>query len=237
MELFPVWQSKVDLAIEMTIHADAFLTKFLLYFLLVSDYFSCGFASNGSTSGKEKTLAIIKPDGLSGNYTDRIKNLISDSGFTICKERIIQLDEESVMSFYAEHSSRSFFGSLVKYMTSFSICYNVSPHPKFDLVCMLIWDSVDYSFSLSESTFSSGPVLLMILEKENAVADWRALIGPTDASKAKVTHPHSIRALCGLDSEKNCVHGSDSPQSAQREISFFFEEKISGRIVPKHDEL
>nr|XP_024931233.2 probable nucleoside diphosphate kinase 5 isoform X4 [Ziziphus jujuba var. spinosa]XP_024931235.2 probable nucleoside diphosphate kinase 5 isoform X4 [Ziziphus jujuba var. spinosa] len=192
----------------MTIHADAFLTKFLLYFLLVSDYFSCGFASNGSTSGKEKTLAIIKPDGLSGNYTDRIKNLISDSGFTICKERIIQLDEESVMSFYAEHSSRSFFGSLVKYMTR-----------------------------LQQSTFSSGPVLLMILEKENAVADWRALIGPTDASKAKVTHPHSIRALCGLDSEKNCVHGSDSPQSAQREISFFFEEKISGRIVPKHDEL
>nr|XP_048335866.1 nucleoside diphosphate kinase isoform X3 [Ziziphus jujuba var. spinosa] len=162
MELFPVWQSKVDLAIEMTIHADAFLTKFLLYFLLVSDYFSCGFASNGSTSGKEKTLAIIKPDGLSGNYTDRIKNLISDSGFTICKERIIQLDEESVMSFYAEHSSRSFFGSLVKYMTR-----------------------------LQQSTFSSGPVLLMILEKENAVADWRALIGPTDASKAKVTHPHS----------------------------------------------
>ncbi|XP_048335862.2 probable nucleoside diphosphate kinase 5 isoform X1 [Ziziphus jujuba] len=198
MELFPIWKPKVDLAIEMTIHADAFLTKFLLYFLLVSDYFSCGFASNAS--GKEKTLAMIKPDGLSGNYTDRIKNLISDSGFTICKERIIQLDEESVMSFYAEHSSRSFFGSLVKYMTS-------------------------------------GPVLLMILEKENAVADWRALIGPTDASKAKVTHPHSIRALCGLDSEKNCVHGSDSPQSAQREISFFFEEKISGRIVPKHDEL
>lgn len=64
---------------------------------------------------------MIKPDGLSGNYTDRIKNLISDSGFTICKERIIQLDEESVMSFYAEHSSRSFFGSLVKYMTRYAL--------------------------------------------------------------------------------------------------------------------
>lgn len=77
------------------------------------------FASEGSTSGKEKTLAIVKPDGLFGNYTDRIKNVISNSGFTICKERIIQLDEESVMSFYAEHSSRSFFGSLVKYMTRY----------------------------------------------------------------------------------------------------------------------
>lgn len=135
----------------------------------------------------------------------------------------------------------------------------------------------------------------MILGKENAVADWRALIGPTDAKKAKITHPHrlsflitmllllfqypyrffvfsfnpfciphiyschfvhvinhhkficfldcmlefpiiifssvfSIRAMCGTNSEKNCVHGSDSPQSAQREISFFFKEKSAGKL-------
>ncbi|ONI15342.1 hypothetical protein PRUPE_3G038400 [Prunus persica] len=118
----------------------------------------------------------------------------------IVKEMLIQLDEEAAMSFYAEHSSRSFFSSLVKYMTS-------------------------------------GPVLIMVLEKENAVADWRALIGPTDASKAKITHPNSIRAMCGLDIQKNCVHGSDSPQSAQREISFFFKEKSSGSAVTEHDEL
>ncbi|KAF3452012.1 hypothetical protein FNV43_RR08108 [Rhamnella rubrinervis] len=185
--------------LKMKIHADGCLSKFIFFFLLFSDHFSCRLASNG-TSGKEKTLAIIKPDGLFGNHTDKIKNAVSESGFTICEEKIVQLDEESVMSFYAEHSSKSFFGSLVKYMTS-------------------------------------GPVLLMILEKENAVADWRALIGPTDARKAKITHPHSIRALCGQNSEKNCVHGSDSPQSAQREISFFFEEKSSGSVVQKHDEL
>lgn len=41
----------------------------------------------------------------------------------------------------------------------------------------------------------------------------------------------SIRAMCGLDSQNNCVHGSDSPQSAQREISFFFEEKSAGSFT------
>lgn len=41
----------------------------------------------------------------------------------------------------------------------------------------------------------------------------------------------SLRAMCGIDSEKNCVHGSDSPQSAQREISFFFKEMSAGKIL------
>ncbi|KAJ0006827.1 hypothetical protein Pint_29180 [Pistacia integerrima] len=149
---------------------------------------------------REKTLAMVKPDGVLGNYTDEIKRVILESGFNIFKEKISQLDEEQTATFYAEHSSKSFFSSLIKYMTS-------------------------------------GPVLVMVLEKENAVADWRALIGPTDARKAKNTHPHSIRAMCGLDSEKNCVHGSDSLQSAQREISFFFNEMSSDEEVTTHDEL
>lgn len=50
--------------------------------------------------------------------------------------------------------------------------------------------SLSLSLSLQLITFISGPVLIMVLEKENAVADWRALIGPTDASKAKITHPN-----------------------------------------------
>ncbi|KAL6996238.1 hypothetical protein U1Q18_006373 [Sarracenia purpurea var. burkii] len=147
---------------------------------------------------KEKTLAMIKPDGLFGNYTNVLKDIILDSGFSISKEMVVQLDEDTVKSFYAEHSSKSFFQNLVKYMTS-------------------------------------GPVLIMVLEKVNAIADWRAMIGPTDARKARVTHPDSIRAMCGLDSERNCVHGSDSPESAARETSFFFEEISS--VVSKHDEL
>ncbi|KAL2932998.1 putative nucleoside diphosphate kinase 5, partial [Bienertia sinuspersici] len=145
----------------------------------------CRFSCFGER-GKEKTLAIIKPDGVYGNCSDKIKSLIIDGGFSITKEMKIQLDEVSAGSFYTEHSSKSFFRSLVEYMTS------------------------------------SGPVVVMILEKDNAVADWRELIGPTDAEKAKVTHPQSIRAMCGINAERNCVHGSDAIQSALREISFFF---------------
>ncbi|XP_020533922.1 probable nucleoside diphosphate kinase 5 isoform X2 [Jatropha curcas] len=165
-------------------------TIFFFFFLLVSMPFPVRSSSDGST--EEKTLAIIKPDGLLGNYTERIKNVIMDSGFSILRETITQLDEERASTFYAEHSSKSFFSSLIKYMTS-------------------------------------GPVLVIVLQKKNAVADWRTVIGPTDAVKAKVTHPNSIRAMCGLDLEKNCVHGSDSLQSAQREISFFFGEISSGK--------
>ncbi|OAP19605.1 hypothetical protein AXX17_AT1G18270 [Arabidopsis thaliana] len=85
---------------------------------------------------------------------------------------------------------------------------------------------------------TSGPVLVMVLEKRNAVSDWRDLIGPTDAEKAKISHPHSIRALCGKNSQKNCVHGSDSTSSAEREIKFFFKDVVSGDIATQqHDEL
>lgn len=185
-----------NFAVQMLIRAVPYRSKILSLFLLFSVYFPFRCAS----TGKEQTLGIIKPDGLLSNYTDKIKNVILDSGFVIRNEVSLQLDEDSVRTFYAEHSSMSFFNSLITYMTS-------------------------------------GPVLVMILEKENAVADWRALIGPTDARKAKITHPHSIRAMCGTNSEKNCVHGSDSPQSAQREISFFFKEKSAGTGFTEHEEL
>ncbi|KAL1551776.1 putative nucleoside diphosphate kinase 5 isoform X1 [Salvia divinorum] len=156
-------------------------------------------ASSDVDGFKEKTLAMIKPDGVDGKYVDDIKKIILDSGFIITQEIERQLDEDTVKSFYAEHASKSFFSNLVQYMTS-------------------------------------GPVRIMVIEKENAIADWRALIGPTDAKKAKVTHPDSVRALCGLNSERNCVHGSDSPQSAAIEISFFFQKSTLG-FVPTHDEL
>lgn len=141
---------------------------------------------------------MIKPDGLFGNYTEKIKEIILESGFDIVKEAVVQLDAERASLFYVEHSGRSFFDSLVKYMTS-------------------------------------GPVLAMVLESHDAISHWRALIGPTDARKAKTSHPSSIRAMCGLDSEQNCVHGSDSLQSAAREISFFFGDVKSETV--EHDEL
>ncbi|NIA23792.1 MAG: nucleoside-diphosphate kinase [Proteobacteria bacterium] len=66
---------------------------------------------------------------------------------------------------------------------------------------------------------SSGPVLCMVLEKENAIADLRKLMGTTDPKKAK---KETIRNQFGIDVRHNSIHGADSPKSAEREITFFF---------------
>ncbi|KAL5995128.1 hypothetical protein ACLOJK_025186 [Asimina triloba] len=139
------------------------MAKLGLLLLLFSVSFVLFFPTNASEE-KEMTLAMIKPDGLSGNYTEKIKTMIMESGFSISREMSCQLDEESVTIIYAEHSGKSFFPGLVKYMTS-------------------------------------------------------------------------IRAMCGMDSERNCVHGSDSPQSAAREIAFFFGGMSQEEAVGVHDEL
>ncbi|KAG7597362.1 Nucleoside diphosphate kinase-like domain superfamily [Arabidopsis suecica] len=178
-----------------------FTYQLMFLLLLVSVSLSPVRCLGNGVSSEERTLAMIKPDGVSGNYTDEIKRIVVEASFNIVKEMLTQLDKDTASAFYDEHSSRSFFPDLVTYMTS-------------------------------------GPVLVMVLEKRNAVSDWRGLIGPTDAQRAKISHPHSIRALCGKNSQKNCVHGSDSTSSAEREIKFFFKDFVSGGIASQqHDEL
>src|SRR5207249_8100616 len=66
---------------------------------------------------------------------------------------------------------------------------------------------------------SSGPVLVAVLEGDDAIARWRDLMGPTDATKAP---KGTIRGEFGTDVEKNAVHGSDAPETARAEIGFFF---------------
>ena len=66
---------------------------------------------------------------------------------------------------------------------------------------------------------SSGTVVVMILEKENAIKSNRDLMGATDPNKAK---EGTIRKLYGKSIDKNSVHGSDSPENAKIEIDFFF---------------
>ena len=69
------------------------------------------------------------------------------------------------------------------------------------------------------SYLSSGPIIAMILEKENAVADNRKLMGATDP---KIAEENTIRKLYGISIDKNSVHGSDSSENAKKEINFFF---------------
>ena len=66
---------------------------------------------------------------------------------------------------------------------------------------------------------TSGPVVVMILEKVNSIKAWRELMGDTDPAKAS---EGTIRKLFGTDVGKNAVHGSDSPENAKKEIKFFF---------------
>ena len=66
---------------------------------------------------------------------------------------------------------------------------------------------------------SSGPIVVMILEKDNAVLDNRKLMGSTNPKEAE---EGTIRRKYGLSIDKNSVHGSDSPDNAKKEISFFF---------------
>ena len=68
---------------------------------------------------------------------------------------------------------------------------------------------------------SSGPVLVMVLKKENAIADNRELMGATNQQDAA---PGTIRKEFGISIDKNSIHGSDSKDNAEKEISFFFKD-------------
>jgi nucleoside-diphosphate kinase len=73
------------------------------------------------------------------------------------------------------------------------------------------------------SFMTSGPVLVLAFQRENAVEEWRKLMGATDPAKAA---PQTVRKLYGESLEANSVHGSDSPASAARELNFFFEGEL-----------
>ncbi|XP_052767916.1 nucleoside diphosphate kinase 6-like [Mya arenaria] len=74
------------------------------------------------------------------------------------------------------------------------------------------------------SFMSSGPISTHILARENAIAEWRKLMGPTKVFKTIHDEPESIRGRFGLTDTRNSTHGSDADETAKREIHFFFPE-------------
>jgi len=68
---------------------------------------------------------------------------------------------------------------------------------------------------------TSGPIIAMVLEKENAIKTWRDLMGATNPAKAA---PNTLRKLYAASYTQNAVHGSDAPETAATEINFFFPE-------------
>ncbi|MBW2643499.1 MAG: nucleoside-diphosphate kinase [Deltaproteobacteria bacterium] len=130
----------------------------------------------------EKTLSIIKPDGVArGLIGDVIKRLESN-GLKIITMKMLKLTKDQAESFYAVHKERPFFQSLTYFMTS-------------------------------------GPIVVMVLEGEDAIARYRDIMGATDYREAA---EGTIRRDFATDIEKNIVHGSDSSENAASEIGFFF---------------
>ncbi|XP_023021074.2 nucleoside diphosphate kinase 6 [Leptinotarsa decemlineata] len=72
------------------------------------------------------------------------------------------------------------------------------------------------------TSMTSGPCDISILAKDNAIKDWRVIMGPTKVFKAQFEAPDSIRGQFGLSDTRNATHGSDSEESAKREIKIFF---------------
>jgi len=130
----------------------------------------------------ERTLSIVKPDGVARNLIGEVYRRFEQAGLTIAAARMLELSQREAEGFYAVHRERPFFRDLVRYMCS-------------------------------------GPVVVQVLEGENAIARNRELMGATDPKKAA---PGTIRADLATSIEQNVVHGSDSPETAAREIAYFF---------------
>eukprot|EP00171_Calliarthron_tuberculosum_P010967 IDg10967t1 len=79
-------------------------------------------------------------------------------------------------------------------------------------------------FSALVEFMTSGPLTAAVLRRVDAVAAWRAELGPTNPEIARESAPRSVRAIFGTDTTHNAAHGSDSAASAEREIAFFFPE-------------
>ena len=130
----------------------------------------------------QRTLAIVKPDGVRNGVAGQVIARIEKEGFRIVAMRLHHLRRAEAEGFYAVHKERPFFSGLVAFMTS-------------------------------------GPVVLMCLERDNAIAVWREIMGSTDPAKAAAG---TIRKLYATDIEKNVSHGSDAPETAAFELGWFF---------------
>lgn len=130
----------------------------------------------------ERTLSIIKPDGVAKNIIGDIINRFEKAGLTIRAMKMIQLTKEGAKGFYIVHEQKPFYDSLTDFM-------------------------------------SSGPVVVMVLEGENAIKKNRDIMGATNFEEAA---EGTIRREYASSIEKNIVHGSDSPESAVFEIGYFF---------------
>ena len=131
----------------------------------------------------ERTLVLVKPDGLQRGLAGRIIARLEDRGLKIVGAKMLRMDMELARTHYAAHVDKPFFAGMAAFMTS-------------------------------------SPLLALAVEGKNAAEAVRTTMGATDPQKAA---PGTIRADMAQDIERNLIHGSDSPEAAEREIGIFFE--------------
>lgn len=137
-----------------------------------------------TSAGNERTLLLIKPDGVERRLIGEILGRVERKGLTIAALELRTVSEDLAKSHYAEHDGKPFFGSLVQFITS-------------------------------------SPLVAAIVEGPRAIAAIRQLAGGTDPVANAL--PGTIRGDFGLETQYNLVHGSDSPESAEREIALWFD--------------
>jgi nucleoside-diphosphate kinase len=130
----------------------------------------------------ERTLVLIKPDGVGRGLIGAVISRIERKGLSVVALELRTLGRETAHTHYAEHVGKPFFDPLVDFITS-------------------------------------GPLVALVAEGHRAVEAFRGLAGATDPVQAT---PGTIRGDHALEIGANVVHGSDSVESAQREIKIFF---------------
>ncbi len=134
----------------------------------------------------ERTLVLIKPDGVRRGLAGEVLSRIERKGLRIVAMDMRVVGKDLAETHYAEHAGKPFYGSLVEFITS-------------------------------------GPLMAMVVEGPRAIEAFRGLAGATDPVKAA---PGTIRGDYALEVQDNIVHGSDSPDSAEREIKIFFPDVV-----------
>ena len=134
----------------------------------------------------EKTLILVKPDGVARGLVGEVISRVEAKGYAIDSLRVLQADRALLEKHYAEHIGKPFYEPLVEFMMS-------------------------------------GPIVAIVASGNRVIEGFRSLAGVTDPT---VAAPGTIRGDLARDQGtkvvQNIVHGSDSPESAAREIQIFF---------------
>ena len=130
----------------------------------------------------ERTLVLIKPDGVERGLIGEVLSRIERKGFRIVALELRVLERAVAEEHYGEHKDKPFFGDLVAFITG-------------------------------------GPLVAAVIEGPDAILSWRTMMGATNPANAA---PGTIRGDLATETQMNVTHGSDSPESAAREIGLFF---------------